>query len=78
MKGTSFTEVALTRRISDLAMLDPPVVVLRDLLAPLLHHGDLPLVHVGEADLQALFAIVNSHRLQEGGCQMLLRKLTRV
>ena len=59
-------------------MLDPPVVVFRDLLPPLLHHGDLPLVHVGEADFQALFAIVYAHRLQEGGCQMLLRKLTRV
>ena len=45
-------------------MLDPPVVVLRDLLPSLLHHGDLPLVHVGEADLQALLAVVNPHRLQ--------------
>ena len=54
----------MTGRISDLAMLDPPVVVLRDLLAPLLHHGDLPLVHVGQADFQTLFAVVYSDRLK--------------
>ena len=45
-------------------MLDPPVVVLRDLLPPLLHHGDLPLVHVGQADLQALLAVIYTDRLQ--------------
>ena len=64
MKRNTFTEVALTGRISDLAMLDPPVVVLRDLLPPLLHHGDLPLVHVGQADLQALLAVIYTDRLQ--------------
>ena len=64
MKRNTFTEVALTGRISDLAMLDPPVVVLRDLLPPLLHHGDLPLVHVGQADFQTLLAVVYTDRLQ--------------
>ena len=64
MKGNTFTEVALTGRISDLAMLDPPVVVFLDLLPPLLHHGDLPLVHVGQADFQALLAVVYTDRLQ--------------
>ena len=54
----------MTRRISDLAMLDPPVVVLRDLLPPLPYHGDLPLVHVGQADLQALLAVIYTDRLQ--------------
>ena len=61
--------------ISDLAVLDTPVVVLWDLLPPLLNHGDLPLVHVGEADLEALLAIVNPHRLKNGVCQMLFKQL---
>ena len=50
--------------MSDLAVLDPPVVVLRNLLPPLLDHGHLPLVHVGEADLEALLAVIDAHRLQ--------------
>ena len=54
-------------------MLHTPVGVLWDLLAPLLHHGDLPLVHVGETHLEALLAIIDSDRLQKRGYQILIR-----